>query len=143
MMRGNAMFNNLPPLSDDEVQRHTASIARDGFTILRDAIGPAAISALSNELDRLERVRPGGDSPKGDFVGHVTRRWHDLLNDADLWQDLPVHPWLFQILPHVLGDGFLLSSMSTVVIGPGEPAQPIHVDDAIYGFVPCHPQLAP
>ena len=30
------------------------------------------------------------------------------------------HPWLMQVLPRVLGDGFLLSTMSTAVIGHGE-----------------------
>jgi ectoine hydroxylase-related dioxygenase (phytanoyl-CoA dioxygenase family) len=135
------MFKDLQPLSDDEVRRHVARIARDGYSILPDAVAPEARKSILNELDRLESVRPGGDSPK-DFVGHVTRRWHDLLNDADLWQEFPVHPWLMQVLPHVLGDGLLLSSMSTVVIGPGEPAQPIHVDDAIYGFARPHPNLA-
>jgi ectoine hydroxylase-related dioxygenase (phytanoyl-CoA dioxygenase family) len=136
------MFQDVKPLSEADVEQHVANIARDGFTILRDAVPVEAQRAMLDELDRLESVRPGGDSPKGDFVGHVTRRWHDLLNDADLWQNVPVHPWLMQVLPHVLGDGFLLSSMSTVVIGPGEPAQGIHVDDAIYGFARPHPEIA-
>jgi ectoine hydroxylase-related dioxygenase (phytanoyl-CoA dioxygenase family) len=46
-----------------------------------------------------------------------------------------------QVLPEVLGEGFLLSTMGSAVIGPGEPAQPIHVDDGVYAFPRPHPTL--
>jgi ectoine hydroxylase-related dioxygenase (phytanoyl-CoA dioxygenase family) len=59
-----------------------------------------------------------------------------------VWQDVAVHPWVLQVMERVLGEGFLLSSLSTIVIGPGEPAQAIHVDDAIYGFARPHPPLS-
>jgi ectoine hydroxylase-related dioxygenase (phytanoyl-CoA dioxygenase family) len=64
-----------------------------------------------------------------------------LLNDGDVWQQPPVHPWVKQVLDHVLGYDFLLSSLSTVRIGPGEPAQAIHTDEGIYGFPRPHPNL--
>jgi hypothetical protein len=135
------MFENLRPLSEAAVAEQIANIARDGFSIMPSAISLAEQRTLLSELDRLESVRPGGDFPKSDFIGHVTRRWVDLLNDADLWQDVAVHPWIMQVLPHVLGEGFLLSAMATAVIGPGEPAQVIHDDDGIYRFPRPHPNL--
>ena len=116
----------LPPLSDAEVAEHVARIARDGYAILPDAIPPDFRQEICDELDRLESVRPGGDIPPAPFTGQVTRRWFDLLNDGEVWQRVAVHPWILQILSHVLGEGFLLSTMGSAVVGPGEPAQRLY-----------------
>ena len=131
----------LPTLSEAEVALHVANIARDGFSIMPDAIPPNFRAEICDELDRLERVRPGGDIPPQPFTGEVTRRWFDLLNDGEVWQRVAVHPWILQVMPHVLGEGFLLSTMGSAVVGPGEPAQPIHVDDGVYAFPRPHPNL--
>src|SRR4051812_22794785 len=38
----------------------------------------------------------------------------------------------------VLGEAILLSAIGTAVIGPGEPAQPIHGDDPLYELTRSH-----
>ena len=131
----------LPPLSEAEAAALAARIARDGYAILPDAIPADFREEICEELERLERVRPGGDIPPAPFTGQVTRRWFDLLNDGEVWQRVAVHPWILQVLPKVLGEGFLLSTMGSAVVGPGEPAQPIHVDDGVYAFPRPHPNL--
>lgn len=131
----------VAPLTEAEVDHHVANLKRDGYSMMTGAISPAFVAALNAELDRLQSVRPGGDLPPQPFSGHVTRRWFDLLNDAPIWQRVAVHPWLMQVLPRVLGEGFLLSTMGSAVIGPGEPDQPIHVDDGVYAFPRPHPNL--
>jgi ectoine hydroxylase-related dioxygenase (phytanoyl-CoA dioxygenase family) len=136
------MFSNLRALTEAELSRHVQNVARDGFSIMHDAVGPSDQRAILDELDRLEAVRPGGDLVKTEFLGLVTRRWVDLLNDADLWQDIAVHPWVLQVVPHVIGDDFLLSTMTTMIIGDGEPQQPIHADDGVYAFPRPHPNLS-
>jgi ectoine hydroxylase-related dioxygenase (phytanoyl-CoA dioxygenase family) len=45
------------------------------------------------------------------------------------------------VLPHVLGEDFLLSTMGSAVIGPGEESQMLHVDDGVYQFPRPHPNL--
>ena len=52
-----------------------------------------------------------------------------------------MHPWVLEILPKFLGDGFLLSTMGTAIVGPGEPQQLIHDDDSVYNFPRPHPNL--
>lgn len=131
----------LEPLTEAEVTVHVANIARDGFTIMPGAIPDAFRGEICDELNRLERVRPGGDIPPQPFTGQVTRRWFDLLNDGEVWQRVAIHPWVMQLQTEVLGDGFLLSTMGSAVVGPGEPAQPIHVDDGVYAFPRPHPHL--
>ena len=92
----------MKPLSDERVADLAARIEQDGFAIMRDAIQPDFLEEILAEIDRLERVRPGGDIPPGPFTGHVTRRWFDLLNDGEVWQRVAVHPWVLQVLPLVL-----------------------------------------
>ncbi|XOV89680.1 MAG: phytanoyl-CoA dioxygenase family protein [Pseudomonadota bacterium] len=116
-------------------------IRQDGYAIMENAIPADFRAEICAELDRLEQVRPGGDIPPGPFTGQVTRRWFDLLNDGDVWQRVAIHPWILQVLPRVLGEGFLLSTMGSAVVGDGEPAQPIHVDDGVYAFPRPHPNL--
>ena len=110
-------------LSVEEAEGHVQNIRATGFSLMKDAIDADFLGELRAELDYLARVRPGGDIPPGPFTGMVTRRWFDVLNDGDVWQQVAIHPWVMQILPRVLGDGFLLSTMGTAVVGTGEPAQ--------------------
>ena len=128
-------------LTAEEVRAHVERIEREGFSIMEGAIEPDFLQEIRAELDRLEEVRPGGDVPPADFTGHVTRRWFDVLNDGDVWQRVAIHPWIMQVIPEVLGEGFLLSTMGSAVVGDGEPAQPLHADDGVYGFPRPHPNL--
>jgi len=131
----------MRPLTDEEVKRHSESIQADGYAVMEDAIDENLRDAIGEELARLAKVRPGGDIPPAPFSGFHTRRWFDLLNDGDVWQEVAVHPWVLQVLAQVLGDGFLLSTLGTAVIGPGEADQPLHVDDGVYAFPRPHPNL--
>ena len=128
-------------LTDEEVNGHVENIRTNGYSVMEDAIDEDFQSAVNQELDHLAAVRPGGDIPPGPFTGMVTRRWFDVLNDGDVWQRVGTHPWIMQILPHVIGDGFLLSTMGSAVVGTGEPAQMLHVDDGVYSFRRPHPNL--
>ena len=127
--------------SEKEILNHASEIAEQGYSIMEGVIDDEFRIRVLNELERLESVRPGGDIPPGPFTGFVTRRWFDLLNDADIWQQVAIHPGVMSVLPHVLGDDFLLSTMGSAVIGPGEESQMLHVDDGVYQFPRPHPNL--
>ena len=117
------------------------AIASDGYSIMEGAIESDFLIEIQEELARLEKARPGGDIPPGPFTGQVTRRWFDVLNDGEVWQRVAVHPWVLQVLDSVLGEGFLLSTMGSAVVGDGESPQGIHADDLVYGFPRPHPNL--
>lgn len=135
-------MTTLPqPLFGKALQSHLDSIHERGYAILENAVDTQFLSELTAEIERLESVRPGGDIPPALFTGQVTRRWFDLLNEAEIWQSVAAHPWVLQIQEKVLGDGFLLSTMGTAVVGSGEGIQPIHADDSIYGFPRPHPTI--
>jgi hypothetical protein len=53
-----------------------------------------------------------------------------LLNHGEAWQQLATHERLLPVIRAVLGSDALLNTYGTSIIGPGESAQPIHVDDS-------------
>ena len=128
-------------LTTKELEQHIENIRVDGFSIMENAIDDEFRSAILDELAHLARLRPGGDIAPGPFTGMVTRRWFDVLNDGDIWQQIAVHPWILQVQEKVLGEGFLLSTMGSAIVGDGEPAQAIHVDDGVYAFPRPHHNL--
>ena len=128
-------------LVPDDVEKVAAEVETNGFAIIESAIDEDFREEICAEIERLEEVRPGGDIPPAPFSGYVTRRWFDLLNDGDVWQRVAVLPSVLAVIEKVLGDGFLLSTMGTAVVGSGEKAQPIHCDDQVYSFPRPHPNL--
>jgi ectoine hydroxylase-related dioxygenase (phytanoyl-CoA dioxygenase family) len=112
------------------VSEHLAEIERDGYTILRDVFDPETATALIKELDRLEAelgITPANNS----FEGRSTVRVYNLLTHGELFERIPVHPAVLPLVEGVLDPGCLVSSLSSVAIGPGEIAQPIHSDDQV------------
>ena len=113
-----------------DIDGHLARIARDGYTIIEDAIEPDLVDALHADLLRLERtlgVRPAGNS----FEGRHTVRIYNLLVHGPLYERIPVHARVLPVVEGVLDAGCLVSSLSSIGIDPGERAQPIHADDQL------------
>jgi ectoine hydroxylase-related dioxygenase (phytanoyl-CoA dioxygenase family) len=109
---------------------HAERIARDGYTIIEDAIEPALRETLLAELARLEHdldVKPA----KNAFEGHHTVRIYNLLVHGKCFEEVPVHPHVLPLVERVLDPGCLVSSLSSIAIDPGERAQPIHADDQL------------
>ena len=66
-------------------------------------------------------------------------RIYNLLVHGPLYERIPVHPNVLPICERVLDPGLLVSSLSSIAIGPGEPAQPIHADDQVIPLPKPHP----
>ena len=114
----------------DSLATHLERIARDGYTILEHVIEPELVSALAQDLLRLEEaydVKPAGNA----FEGAHTVRIYNLLVHGKLYEQIPVHPEVLPVVEGVLDPGCLVSSLSSISIDPGERAQPIHADDQL------------
>src|SRR5207249_4527330 len=73
------------PMDAATLKAHVDAIARDGYTVVEDAIEPDLVDALNDDLERLERelhVEPAGNS----FEGSRTLRVYNLLAHGELWQ---------------------------------------------------------
>jgi ectoine hydroxylase-related dioxygenase (phytanoyl-CoA dioxygenase family) len=123
-----------------ELSGHLERMKRDGFTIVENVIEPGVIAALRDDLRRLARelaVQPA----KNLFEGARTVRIYNLLARGALYQQVPVHERILPIVEGVLDRGCLVSSLSSIDIGPGEAAQPLHADDQLIPLPKPHPSI--
>ena len=120
-----------------EREAHIARIREQGYTIVEQAIEPSLIEALADALNRLERelgARPAANS----FEGTRTVRIYNLLARGAPFEQVPAHAQVLPIVEGILDEGCLISSLSSIVIGPGETAQPIHADDMVIPLAKPH-----
>jgi ectoine hydroxylase-related dioxygenase (phytanoyl-CoA dioxygenase family) len=120
-----------------DVDRHADEIARDGYTIIEDAIESDLINALSDDLRRLEKIyeiSPADNS----FEGSRTVRIYNLLALGKVYEAVPVHASVLPVVERVLDRGCLVSSLSSIAIQQGETAQPIHADDQLIPLAKPH-----
>jgi ectoine hydroxylase-related dioxygenase (phytanoyl-CoA dioxygenase family) len=125
-------------LTPDEVGAHLERIAADGYTIVEDAIEEDLLDELAVELDRLE-VELGVVPARNAFEGTKTVRIYNLLVHGPAFERIPVHANVLPVVEGVLDRGCLISSLSSIAIGPGETPQPIHADDQLMPIPKPHP----
>jgi ectoine hydroxylase-related dioxygenase (phytanoyl-CoA dioxygenase family) len=116
--------------SAEQVAGHIERVLRQGYTIVERAIEPALVDELADALLRLEIEREVKPAMNG-FEGHRTVRIYNLLALARIFERVPVHAAVLPIAEGVIGEGCLISSLSSIAIDPGEVAQPIHADDQL------------
>ena len=125
-------------MSPAEIAEHVQRVGRDGYTIVEGAIEDDLVDELARDLRRLEvdlDVQPATNS----FEGSRTLRVYNLLAHGPVWQKVPLHLSVLPVVEGVLDAGCLISSLSSVNIGPAETAQPIHADDMLIPIPKPHP----
>ncbi|HET6965780.1 MAG TPA: phytanoyl-CoA dioxygenase family protein [Acidimicrobiales bacterium] len=120
------------------VEAHLEEIDRRGWTVIEDALDPDLVDALEADLQRLEADLSVGPADNS-FEGRNTLRIYNLLARGEVWWQVPVHPAVLPVVEGVLDRGCLVSSLSSINIGPGETAQPIHADDQLIPLPKPHP----
>jgi ectoine hydroxylase-related dioxygenase (phytanoyl-CoA dioxygenase family) len=122
----------------EDTATHVDRIDASGYTIIEDAIEPDLIDALHDDLARLEREL-GAVPAHNAFEGTRTTRIYNLLAHGPHFERIPVHPAVLPVVEGVLDPGLLVSSLSSIAIGPGETPQPIHADDQVIPLPKPHP----
>ncbi|MGA2474169.1 MAG: phytanoyl-CoA dioxygenase family protein [Acidimicrobiales bacterium] len=123
------------PLPD--LEEHLRRIAEDGYTVLPDAIEPELVDEIDEALLKLEHDL-GTVPAENLFEGLHTMRVYNLLVHGATFQKIPVHPNVLPVVEGVLDPGLLISSLSSIAIGPDEQAQPIHADDQLIPLTRPH-----
>ena len=118
--------------------KHVAAVNEQGYTIIENAFDTAYADALIAHLDELERTLPVVPA-NNSFEGARTLRVYNLLARAELYWDIPIAADILPVVEGVLDPGCLVSSLSSIVICPGETAQPIHADDQLIPIPKPHP----
>ncbi|MGX1359115.1 phytanoyl-CoA dioxygenase family protein [Bradyrhizobium elkanii] len=114
-------------LTDADIQSHAARIRDDGYTVIERAASPDLVEGLKAAVLRIERehnLAPARTS----FEGFKTLRINNLLTYDDLFWEVPLHDNVLPVVERVLDRECLLSSFCSLVLGPGQEAQPIHED---------------
>jgi len=129
------MKATMPATSD------SAAVARrlldDGYVVVTGMTDAAGLDAARTDLDRvLAATRTGRNA----FEGFDTQRVYALFAKTRTFDQAATHPLLLAVLDQVLVH-YQLSAPVGIRIGPGEKAQILHRDDAIYPIPEPHPPL--
>lgn len=143
-MKGGVM-NTLTTLEPTAtIDEAVAVVERDGGVIIRDFFDSQIISELRADIDAaLDTVSWGQD----DFSGHRTKRLYGIFQHTRHAASTVRHPLYAGIASHFLEQpremwagedhfelvpSYTVGVSSIIDIHPGEGAQPIHRDDAVW-----------
>ncbi len=112
-----------------EIETRLASLAEQGYVILERVLDGAGVARLKEALAPYERARPMG---RNDFEGELTQRVYSLAGKGELFMQLAEQPEVVELLDRLLLPNWLLSTLQSIRLHPGETAQPWHADDGFY-----------
>jgi ectoine hydroxylase-related dioxygenase (phytanoyl-CoA dioxygenase family) len=119
------------------VDQVAATLERDGYAVVRDLLPPESVEAVRSDLKRVLETTPSG---RNEFEGARTRRIYALFAKTRTLDAPVLDPLVLGVVERVLGHA-QLSAPVGIEIGPGEVAQPLHYDDAIYPVPRPHDEL--
>jgi ectoine hydroxylase-related dioxygenase (phytanoyl-CoA dioxygenase family) len=128
---------SLETISSFNTENYLDAIELEGYCVVPNAVEPFLIDAIRERLDTYES---SGllEVSKNDFEGFHTARLFNLLKHDKIFEQIPIHENLLAIGEGVFDEGLLLSSISALVIRPGETAQPIHADTQLLNLARPH-----
>lgn len=110
------------------------AMASDGACVVDSVVGPADVARIRADLHRVLSATPQG---RNQFEGYATQRIYALFAKTRALDELATLPLLLGVLDRVLGH-YQLSAPVGISIGPGEAAQVLHFDQAIYPLPPTY-----
>ena len=120
-----------------EVGAIVERVRSDGYAICEGVLPPERVAAVHAELDAILEATPTG---RNDFEGFSTRRIYRLFAKTRAFDDLAIDPVLLGVVDALIGPA-QLSAPTGIQIGPGEPDQVLHRDDAIYPLPQPHAEI--
>jgi ectoine hydroxylase-related dioxygenase (phytanoyl-CoA dioxygenase family) len=112
-------------------------LTSDGYVIVSGLMSEGEVAAARADLGRVLDTTPTG---RNAFEGFATQRVYALFAKTRVFDQAAMHPLMLEVLDHVLGH-YQLSAPVGIRIGPGERAQMLHRDDAIYPLPQPHPPV--
>ena len=100
----------------------------DGYVVVPGLMSAADVASAAMDLRRVLEAVPRG---RNAFEGLSTQRIYALFAKTRMFDQAAIHPLVLEVLDQVLGH-YQLSAPVGISIGPGEQAQILHRDDAVY-----------
>src|ERR1700722_14850575 len=114
-----------------------ATLRRDGYAVVHGMLGADDVAAAKEALEQILVTTPAG---RNVFEGSETRRIYALYAKTRTMDGPTLNPLVLAVLDDVLGH-YQLSGPTGIQIGPGEQAQMLHYDDAIYPVTRPHAEI--
>ncbi|MHB8383053.1 MAG: phytanoyl-CoA dioxygenase family protein [Candidatus Binataceae bacterium] len=129
------MTDALPRLTRDLAQAKR-DLDTVGYCLVAGALGPAELRALRERLiEQASAEAEIGRATRDGGPGSPNQRVWNLINKGQVFRDLILHPLVDAIMPHLLGNEFILSSLTANIAGPGGVPMYLHRDQ---GYMPFH-----
>ena len=120
-----------------DLSQNHQELEDNGYTIVKNLIDPKLIEELIEAVEKLEfRLQRSPDNNR--FEGNRTTRTYNLLAHGDIWQQIPVQPQVLELIEGVIGEQYLVSSLASISLAPGETAQVLHADDQVQPLAKPH-----
>jgi ectoine hydroxylase-related dioxygenase (phytanoyl-CoA dioxygenase family) len=113
------------------------ALERDGYAVVPGVFGTEAVAQARAALTEILEATPFG---RDDFEGHHTRRVYSLFAKTRALDSFALHPLVQGVLDGVL-QHYQFSAPAAIEVGPGERAQVLHADDAIYPVPRPHAEM--
>jgi ectoine hydroxylase-related dioxygenase (phytanoyl-CoA dioxygenase family) len=123
--------------TSNAVDRVCDELDEQGYALVENALDSESVAAARADFVDILDATPFG---RDDFEGHKTRRVYALFAKTRTMDGPATHPIVLGVLDRVLSH-YQLSAPTGIAIGPGERAQPLHPDDAIYPLPRPHAEL--
>ncbi|MGI8839656.1 MAG: phytanoyl-CoA dioxygenase family protein [Caulobacteraceae bacterium] len=126
-----ALERPLPSPTADRA-RAFADLETHGYGIVAGVLAPAQVAALRRRV--IEQGQ--GEEARGVAFhdGGANQRIWMMVNKGRMFRDLVVHPFVFEAMPRLLGENFILSSLTANIARPGGEAMGLHADQGYVGF---------
>jgi ectoine hydroxylase-related dioxygenase (phytanoyl-CoA dioxygenase family) len=111
----------------------------EGFVILDGLLSSQDCAELARALEPFESEQQMGRSA---FEGKLAKRVYSLAGKGEAFMRLAEHPAIVELLDQLLLPNWLLSTMQSIRLFPGELGQAWHTDDAFYAVTRPHGTLA-
>jgi ectoine hydroxylase-related dioxygenase (phytanoyl-CoA dioxygenase family) len=136
-----AKTRNAAPVADLDAARRDLDV--QGYCVIADVLSRAEIAALKARLAaQAEGERARGVSFHDGGPSRPNQRIWMLMNKGRVFRDLMLHPIIAELMGHLLGEDFLVSSFTANIAHPGGEPMTLHTDQGYVGFWTPRPVVA-
>ena len=133
------MASSLPSPTTNRSQA-SEDLSTHGYCIWKDALSSPELAALR---ERLSEQAAGEDAAgKGFHDRQVNQRLWMLVNKGAAFRDLAMHSVATDFMSELLGEAFLLSSLTANIARPGGVRMYLHTDQLYVDFWTPRPVVA-
>jgi ectoine hydroxylase-related dioxygenase (phytanoyl-CoA dioxygenase family) len=128
-------MSDLKPAPTRDLAQAKCDLDEWGFCFVADALSSEQVTALRERL--IEQARAEAEIGRGAFDGGPrtpNQRVWNLINKGKVFRDLIMHPLVTAMMSHLLGNNFILSSLTANIAGPGGEPMYLHRDQGYVTF---------